>query len=157
MSRRRRAVKRLINPDVKHNDVTVAKFINMLMKWGQKSVAERIVYQALDKGSLTTKVPHAEFLDKSLNAIRPLLELKSKRIGGANYQIPVEVSYEQGILLAIRRLIKHSRKRNEKTMIDRLAAEMVDSLANRGGAVKERENIHKMAEANKAFAHLRFV
>lgn len=156
MSRRRRTRKTEVISDVKYSSPKIAKFIHMIMKWGQKSIAEKIVYQALDKASQLSQMPPVEFFEKVMDTVAPKVELKSKRIGGATYQIPVDVSPERRLTLALRLLIKYSRARSEKTMIDKLSGEMVDAAANRGGSVKERDNIHKMADANKAFAHLRF-
>jgi len=156
MSRRRRAEKRFLISDVKYNNLKIAKLINMIMMKGKKTVAEAIVYNALEKAAHSSNQPVDEMVEKVLDLIGPKVELKSKRVGGATYQIPFEVNPDRRLTLALRLLIKHSRLRQEKTMWERLAGEMTDALANRGGAIKEKDNIYKMAESNKAFAHLRF-
>ncbi len=158
MSRRHRAEKREILPDPKFGDLVLGKFMNVLMFQGKKSVAERIVYGALDKITKVLKGAEnaLELFHKALNNVRPYLEVRSRRVGGATYQVPVDVRPERGVALAMRWLIKAARARGEKTMIDRLAGEILDALNNRGGAIKKREDTHRMAEANKAFAHYRW-
>ena len=159
MSRRHRAEKREILPDPKFHDLTLGKFMNVLMESGKKSVAESIIYGALDKVYKVTKAANDNPLDgyhKALNNVRPYLEVRSRRVGGATYQVPVDVRPDRGVALAMRWIIKAARDRNEKTMIDRLAGELMDALNNRGGAIKKREDTHRMAEANKAFAHYRW-
>lgn len=156
MSRRHVAEKREILPDPKYKDQIVTKFINCLMYDGKKSVAEKIMYDTLDLLSQKTNKNHIEAFHEAINNVKPHLEVRSRRIGGATYQVPVEVRGERSTALAIRWLITLSRKRSEKTMIDRLSNEMIDACNNRGSAVKKKEDTHKMAEANKAFAHYRW-
>ena len=156
MSRRHRAEKRPVLPDPKFKDTTVSKFMSCLMYDGKRSVAEKIVYGAFDRiqekaGSEPVKVFH-----DALENVRPHLEVRSRRVGGATYQVPVEVRSERAQALAIRWLIDSSRKRGEPTMVDRLSAELLDAANNRGNAVKRREDTHKMAEANRAFSHYRW-
>ena len=157
MSRRRAAEKRSIFPDPKFNNVVLSKFINILMLDGNKSLSEKIVYKALEKASATIK--NKEPLDiflQALNNVKPGIEVRSRRVGGATYQVPVEVRSERAQALAIRWIVGASRKRNEKTMIDRLSAELLDAHENKGNSVKKREDTHKMAEANRAFSHYRW-
>jgi len=159
MSRRTQAPKRHILPDPKHDSELLAKFINMLMKSGKKSVAESIVYDALDMISERTGQPDAacvEMLEVALDNIKPMVEVKSRRVGGATYQVPIEVRPARRRTLAMRWAIDAARKRNEKTMAQRLAGELMDAADNRGAAVKKREDTHRMAEANKAFSHYRW-
>lgn len=159
MSRRHSADKREILPDPKFGDLVLGKFMNVLMVQGKKSVAESIIYGSLDKVQKVTKAANESPLEpfhKALNNVRPYLEVRSRRVGGATYQVPVDVKPDRGIALAMRWIIKAARARNEKTMIDRLAGELMDALNNRGGAIKKREDTHRMAEANKAFAHFRW-
>ena len=156
MSRRRDIPKREIIPDSKYRDVLVAKFVNRLMLDGKKSVAQNIFYQALDIiGERSKDEPFGVF-KKAVENVKPLLEVKSRRVGGATYQVPVEVRPERKVALAIRWLIGYARSRGEKSMEQKLAAEFMDAAINRGAAVKKREDTHKMAEANKAFAHYRW-
>ncbi len=156
MARRRVAAKRTVLPDPKFKDQTVAKFVNMLMLDGKKSVAERVVYGALDQVVERTKGEPVEMLTKALDNIRPMVEVKSRRVGGATYQVPVEVRAERRVTLAMRWLVEAARKRGEKSMDRRLAGEILDAVENRGSAVKKREDVHRMAEANKAFSHYRW-
>ncbi|MCH9780252.1 MAG: 30S ribosomal protein S7 [Alphaproteobacteria bacterium] len=156
MSRRRRAEVREILPDAKFGDKDISKFINNLMMQGKKSIAESIVYGALDIVAAKTKREHTELFHESVDKIKPHIEVRSRRVGGATYQVPVEVSQKRASALAFRWLIHASRKRGEKTMRDRLANEILDSLNDRGSAVKKRDDTHKMAEANRAFAHYRW-
>jgi len=156
MPRRRVAAKREILPDPKFGNITLAKFINHLMVSGKKSVAESIVYRALAKVEERTKSDPLELFDKALETIQPMVEVKSRRVGGATYQVPVEVRPSRRMALAMRWLVDASRKRGEKDMSLRLAGELVDAAEGRGSAVKKREDVHRMAEANKAFAHYRF-
>ena len=156
MSRRHRAEKREILPDAKYGDKILSKFMNNLMLDGKKSVAERIVYGALDRVEDKTKRAPVEVFHEALENIKPSVEVRSRRVGGATYQIPVEVRVERREALAIRWLITASRKRNEKTMEERLAGELMDAVNSRGTAVKKREDTHKMADANKAFSHYRW-
>ncbi len=156
MSRRHRAEKREILPDAKYGDQVLSKFMNNLMKDGKKSVAERIVYGALDRVEERTKRAPLDVFREALENIKPSVEVRSRRVGGATYQVPVEVRPERRDALAIRWLILASRGRNENTMEERLAGELVDAVNSRGSAVKRREDTHKMAEANRAFSHYRW-
>ncbi len=156
MSRRHRAEKREILPDPKFGDVVVSKFVNNLMVDGKKSAAERIVYGAFELIEQRAKTSPVSVFHEALDNVRPTLEVRSRRVGGATYQVPMEVRPDRAQALAIRWLIAAARNRNEKTMKDRLAGELLDAANNRGAAVKKREDTHKMAEANKAFAHYRW-
>ena len=156
MSRRRRAEKRVILPDPKFKDLVLSKFMNNLMFDGKKSVSEKIVYGAFDEIENKMKRPPLEVFHEALDNIKPSIEVRSRRVGGATYQVPVEVRPQRREALAIRWLIKASRDRNEKTMKDRLASELIDAVNTRGSAVKKKEDTHKMAEANKAFSHYRW-
>jgi len=156
MPRRREVPKRDILPDPKFGNVEVSKFVNTIMKCGKKSVAERIVYGAFDLIVSKTSKDPLEVFGLALGNIKPLVEVKSRRVGGANYQVPVEVRPSRRMALAMRWLRESARKRSEKSMGQRLAAEMMEAAENRGGAVKKRDEVHRMAEANKAFAHFRF-
>ena len=156
MSRRRRAEKREILPDPKFKDLVLSKFMNNLMLDGKKSVSEKIVYGAFDEIESKVKRPPLEVCHEALDNIKPSVEVRSRRVGGATYQVPVEVRPQRREALAIRWLIKASRDRNEKTMKDRLASELIDAVNTRGSAVKKKEDTHKMAEANKAFSHYRW-
>ena len=156
MSRRRRAEKREILPDPKFKDLVLSKFMNNLMLDGKKSVSENIVYGAFDEIENKMKRPPLEVFHEALDNIKPAVEVRSRRVGGATYQVPVEVRPQRREALAIRWLIKASRDRNEKTMKDRLASELIDAVNTRGSAVKKKEDTHKMAEANKAFSHYRW-
>ena len=156
MSRRHRAEKREINPDPKFGDLVLSKFMNVLMLDGKKSIAERIVYGALDQVEATAKTDAVTLFHQALENIAPQLEVRSRRVGGATYQVPVEVRSDRRQALAIRWLITAARGRNETTMIDRLSAELMDAANNRGAAVKKREDTHKMADANRAFSHYRW-
>ena len=156
MPRRRVVAKREILPDPKFGSQLLAKFMNHVMVDGKKSVAERIVYGALDTVAERKNGEPLELFEKALDNIRPMVEVKSRRVGGATYQVPVEVRPERREALAIRWLINASRARNENTMEERLAGELLDAVQSRGSAVKKREDTHKMAEANKAFSHYRW-
>jgi len=156
MPRRRVVAKREILPDPKFGNVTLAKFMNHVMISGKKSVAERIVYGALDKIQERGSNDPLETFEKALEAIAPMVEVKSRRVGGATYQVPVEVRPARRSALAMRWLVDYSRKRGEKSMALRLAGEIMDAAAGKGAAVKKREDVHRMAEANKAFSHFRF-
>lgn len=156
MSRRHAAEKREILPDAKYGDMVVAKFMNCLMLDGKKSVAEAIVYGALDKIEKRTGQDPLKMFHDALDNVKPALEVRSRRVGGATYQVPVEVRTERRQALAIRWLIDYARKRSESTMVDRLSGELLDAANNRGAAVKKREDTHRMAEANKAFSHYRW-
>ena len=170
MSRRRAAEKREVMPDTVYNDIVVTKFINFLMRKGKKGVAQKIFYTSLDKAiqraKTTTKDKGKDkekvtsdntggiaVLQAALNNVKPYFEVKSRRVGGSTYQIPVEVKSDRKLTLAIRWIINASKTRNGKSMIDKLSGELLDAYNNRGGAVKKKEEIHKMAEANRAFSH----
>jgi len=156
MSRRRAAERREILPDPKFGNLLLARFINMVMKSGKKSVAERIIYGALDQIQERGSNDPVEVLDKALENIRPMVEVKSRRVGGATYQVPVEVRAMRRTTLAMRWVIDAARNRSEKSMALRLAGELMDASESRGAAVKRKEDTHRMAEANKAFAHYRW-
>jgi small subunit ribosomal protein S7 len=156
MARRRVAAKREVLPDPKFKDQTVAKFINILMLDGKKAVAERVVYGALDQVVGKVSGEPVEMLNKALDNVRPMVEVKSRRVGGATYQVPVEVRADRRTALAMRWLVEAARKRGEKSMDRRLAGEILDAMESRGSAVKKREDVHRMAEANKAFSHYRW-
>jgi len=156
MSRRRVTEKREILPDPKYGDQILAKFINMVMRSGKKSIAEKIVYGALDEIGGKGKGEALEIFTKALENVRPLVEVKSRRVGGATYQIPVEVRQDRRTTLAMRWLVNAAKNRNEKNMGLRLAGELADASENKGTAIKKREDTHRMAEANKAFSHYRW-
>lgn len=156
MPRRREVPKREILPDPKYHNVELAKFVNVLMTRGKKSVAERIIYGALEHIEKKTGNDPLEVFTQALTNVRPLVEVKSRRVGGANYQVPIEVRSVRRNALAMRWLRDAARKRNEKSMDIRLAGELVEASEGRGGAVKKREEVHRMAESNKAFSHFRF-
>jgi small subunit ribosomal protein S7 len=156
MARRRDIPKRKILPDPKFRDRLVAKFTNVLMYDGKRSTAESIVYGAFDVIQERYKADALETFRKALDAVKPKLEVKSRRVGGATYQVPVEVRPDRRTALAMRWLTTYSRDRGEKTMVERLAAELMDAAQGRGAAVKKREDVHRMAEANRAFAHYRW-
>ncbi len=156
MPRRKRVIKREVLPDPKYHDPMVTIFINNIMKSGKKSVAEKIFYQAIDIVEQKLKQPGIDTFKQALNNIKPVLEVKPRRVGGATYQVPIEVKPERRTALAIRWMIIAAKARSEKTMRDRLAGEIMSANKNEGGAVKKKEDTHKMAEANKAFSHFRF-
>ncbi|RMF24247.1 MAG: 30S ribosomal protein S7 [Deltaproteobacteria bacterium] len=156
MARKGPAKRREILPDPKYKEVVVAKFINSMQLKGKKSVAERIFYGALDLIEERTQENGLETFKKALENVKPVVEVRSRRVGGATYQVPVEVRADRQLALAIRWIIGQARSRAEKSMRDRLAAELIDAANNRGAAVKKREDTHRMAEANKAFAHYRW-
>ncbi|MCO6186400.1 30S ribosomal protein S7 [Rhizobium sp. L1K21] len=156
MSRRHKAEKREINPDPKFGDLVVTKFMNAIMLDGKKSVAESIVYGAFDSVEGKAKQPPLDVFHSALENVAPHVEVRSRRVGGATYQVPVDVRPERRQALAIRWLIAAARKRNETTMVDRLSGELLDAANNRGSAVKKREDTHKMADANRAFSHYRW-
>jgi small subunit ribosomal protein S7 len=156
MSRRRVASKRVILPDPKYADQTVAKFINVMMRRGKKSIAEKIVYGALDQMAAKGQSEPSDAFKQALENIRPKVEVKSRRVGGATYQVPVEVRADRRTALAMRWLVDAAHRRGEKSMGLRLAGEILEALENRGAAVKKREETHRMAEANRAFAHYRW-
>ncbi|PIE65923.1 MAG: 30S ribosomal protein S7 [Deltaproteobacteria bacterium] len=156
MPRKGEIPKRKINPDPKFHDTLLAKFVNVLMYDGKKSVAERIVYEALDKIAERTGEDPVRVFKKAIDNVKPQLEVKSRRVGGSNYQVPVEVRPNRKTALAMRWIIRYSRARGEKGMVNQLAGELLDAAANRGSAVKKKDDTHRMAEANKAFAHYRW-
>lgn len=156
MSRRHSAEKRVINPDPKFGDIVISKFMNNIMLDGKKSVAESIVYGALDVVEGKLKQNPVEVFHTALENVMPAVEVRSRRVGGATYQVPVDVRAERKQALAIRWIISAARGRNERTMVDRLSGELLDAFNNRGSAVKKREDTHKMAEANRAFSHYRW-
>jgi small subunit ribosomal protein S7 len=156
MSRRHRAEKRVVNPDPKFGDIVLSKFMNSIMYEGKKSTAERIVYGALDRAQAKAKADPIALFRQALDNVAPAVEVRSRRVGGATYQVPVDVRLERKQALAIRWIITAARARNENTMEERLSAELIDAANNRGTAVKKREDTHKMAEANRAFSHYRW-
>jgi len=156
MPRRGKVKKRKIPPDPIYNSTLIAKFINVVMKDGKKSKAQKIVYGAMEEVKKKTKQDPLKQFEKAVENVRPLLETKSRRVGGATYQVPVEVNEERSISLAIRWIVKYARERAGKSMQEKLAAEVIDAVNKRGGAIKKREDTHKMAEANRAFAHYRW-
>ena len=156
MPRRREVPKRIILPDPKFGSLQIAKFVNMIMKGGKKSTAETIMYKALDRITEKAEGEATEVMEKALENVKPMVEVKSRRVGGATYQVPVEVRPDRRNALAMRWIIEASRKRGEKSMQLKLAGELMDASENRGSAVKKREDTHRMAEANKAFAHFRW-
>ena len=156
MPRRRVAAKREILPDPKFGNVTLAKFMNQVMVGGKKSLAERTIYDALDLIAERMKRDPVDVFEEALANVAPMVEVKSRRVGGATYQVPVEVRSSRQQALAMRWLVDYARKRGEKSMPQRLAGELIDACQGRGAAVKKREDVHRMAEANKAFSHYRF-
>ena len=156
MPRRRSPEKRKVLPDPKYKDIVLAKFMNNLMKDGKKSVAEKIVYGAFDQITKTSKDDPLMIFMKALEEVSPVVEVKSRRVGGANYQVPVEIRPSRRQALAMRWLVEAARKRSEKSMDHRLAGELADAAEGKGSAVKKKEDVHRMAEANKAFSHFRF-
>ena len=156
MPRRREVTRREILADPKYKNTLVAKFINKVMQQGKKSVAERILYHAMEIIQERTKEDPLKVFEKSVSNVKPVIEVKSRRVGGATYQVPQEIRPERRTALAIRWLIAYALERSEKSMEEKLAAELLDAANNRGGAIKKREDVHKMAEANKAFAHYRW-
>jgi small subunit ribosomal protein S7 len=156
MSRRHSAQKREVIPDPKFNDLVVTKFMNAVMKEGKKSVAERMVYGAFEKMETKGKANPLDLFRQALDNVMPAVEVRSRRVGGATYQVPVEVRSERRQALAIRWIIAAARARNETTLVDKLSGELLDAANNRGTAVKKREDTHKMAEANRAFSHYRW-
>ena len=156
MPRRREVPKRKINPDPKFQDRVLAKFMNDMMRKGKKSIAEQVCYKAMDLVAQRTNEDALKVFKKALDNVKPMLEVKSRRVGGATYQVPVEVRQDRRTALAMRWLIDYAKERGKKTMDQKLAGELIDAANNRGNAVKKREDTHKMAEANKAFAHYRW-
>ncbi|MBI4530787.1 MAG: 30S ribosomal protein S7 [Candidatus Latescibacteria bacterium] len=156
MPRRQRVVKRQILPDPKYNNVLAAKFINTLLRRGKKSLAERILYGALDLIERRTGQNGLEVFQRAVENVKPVVEVKSRRVGGQTYQVPVEVRADRRAALAMRWVIMYAKNRSEKTMVERLAQEFIDAARGDGGAIKKRDDTHRMAEANKAFAHYRW-
>ncbi len=156
MPRKGNVPKRDVLPDPKHNDKVIAKLINKLTSDGKKSKAEKIIYGALDTVEEKTKTESIKVFKKALENIKPVLEVKSRRVGGATYQVPVEVRPDRKLSLALRWLVGYAKARSEKSMVEKLAGELIDASNSKGGAVKKKEDVHKMAEANKAFAHYRW-
>jgi small subunit ribosomal protein S7 len=156
MSRRRAIRKKDIQPDAKYHDVTLAKFINYVMRRGKKSLAERVVYDSFDIIEKKTGQKGLDVFRKALENVKPVLEVSSRRVGGATYQIPIEVRSDRRMALAMRWLTSYARQRSERTMADRLANELMLAARNEGSSIKKKEDTHKMAEANKAFAHFRW-
>jgi len=156
MSRKKQAPKRILYPDAKYNSSVLAKFINFVMYDGKKATAEKIIYSALDKIKEKTKEDPIKVFNDAVNNIRPNLEVRSRRVGGATYQVPVEVKTKRSQTLALRWLLDATRNRKNKTMSDKLINEIMDASKNKGSAIKKREDTHKMAESNKAFAHFRW-
>ena len=156
MSRRKKAVKRPVPADPRYDSQTVSKFVNNLMNRGKKSLAERVFYSAMDLIEQRTGQPGVAVLKQALNNVKPTLEVKSRRVGGATYQVPVEVRPERRTALATRWILQYARERSEKTMADRLAAEVILASKGEGNAIKKKEDTHRMAEANRAFAHYRW-
>lgn len=157
MPRKKRAsLKREISADPKYHDKLVSRFINVLMWGGKKSVAEKVVYQAFDKISLTKKDDPVKVFKQALENVKPVVEVRSRRVGGANYQVPMEVRPDRRVSLGLRWMLGAARDRGEKTMQERLAAEILEALESKGAAIKKKEDVHRMAEANKAFAHFRW-
>jgi len=156
MSRRHAAEKREVLPDPKFGDLVVTKFMNALMLHGKKSTAERIIYGAFDRIQEKTSNDPVKVFHEAIDNVKPSVEVRSRRVGGATYQVPVEVRFDRRQALAIRWLVDNARKRSENTMVERLSGELMDAANNRGAAVKKREDTHRMAEANKAFSHYRW-
>ncbi len=156
MPRRMEAPKREILPDPVYNSQLVTKFVNVIMRDGKKTVAERILYDALDIVSETTEEDPMKIFKKAVDNVKPAVEVKSRRVGGSTYQVPIEVRPNRRLALSFRWLLDHARRRGEKTMKQKLAGELMDAAENRGAAIKKREDTHRMAEANKAFAHYRW-
>ena len=156
MSRKRKAPKKVFYPDAKYGSLVLAKFINFIMYDGKKATAEKIIYNTLDKIKEKTKEDPIKIFNDAIGNIRPNLEVRSRRVGGATYQVPVEVRAKRSQTLALRWLLEATRKRKNKTMSDKLFNEIIDASKNKGSAIKKREDTHKMAESNKAFAHYRW-
>ncbi len=156
MPRRREVPKRQVMPDPKHGERLVGKFINYLMRRGKRNIAESLLYKSFDIISEKTKEDPVKVFKKAIDNVKPVLEVKSRRVGGATYQVPIEVRPDRKVALAMRWLINYSKQRSGKSMVEKLAGEILDAYNNRGASVKKREDVHKMAEANKAFAHYRW-
>ncbi len=156
MPRRGRVKRRKLKPDTFYNSTLIQRFINTVMRKGKKTLAEKIVYSAMEKVKKQSKEDPLKIFEKAVENVRPVLETKSRRVGGATYQVPVEVPLDRSYSLAIRWLIRYAKERGGKSMVDKLSAEILDAVNNRGGAIKKKEDTHKMAEANRAFAHYRW-
>lgn len=156
MPRRGRIKKRNPKPDHFYNSTLISKFINAVMKKGKKSLAEKIIYGAMEQVKQKAKEDPLKMFEKAVENVRPMLETKSRRVGGATYQVPVEVSLHRSTSLAVRWILRYARERSSKSMVEKLAAEIIDAVHSRGGAFKKKEDTHKMAEANRAFAHYRW-
>jgi len=156
MPRRGTIKKRKLKPDHYYNSTLISKFINAVMKKGKKSLAEKIIYGAMEHVKQKAKEDPLKMFEKAVENVRPLLETKSRRVGGATYQVPIEVPMNRSTSLAVRWLLHYARERSGKSMVDKLGAEVMDAVNNRGGALKKKEDTHKMAEANRAFAHYRW-
>ena len=156
MPRRGKVIKRKVAPDQVYNSTLISKFISCVLRMGKKSVAERIIYVSMERVKQKTKEDPLKIFEKAVENVRPMLETKSRRVGGATYQVPVEVPLERSTSLGIRWLIKYAKDRAGKSMEEKLSAEIIDAVNNRGGAVKKKEDTHKMAESNRAFAHYRW-
>ena len=156
MSRKKRAPRKIFYPDAKYGSLTLAKFINFVMYDGKKTTSEKIIYEALEKIKGKTKDDPIKIFNEAINNIRPNLEVRSRRVGGATYQVPVEVKTKRSQTLALRWLLEAARKRKNKTMSEKLSYELIDASQKKGSAIKKREDTHKMAESNKAFAHFRW-
>lgn len=156
MARRRRAEVRKILPDPVYNDLVVAKFVNCMMEKGKKNIAQKIFYTAVENAGKKLNIDGLQAFKQAMENVKPIIEVRPRRVGGATYQVPMEVRSNRKVSLAIRWIINAARARNERSMVNKLAAEILDAYNNKGGAVKKREDVHKMAEANKAFAHFRW-
>jgi small subunit ribosomal protein S7 len=156
MPRRGKIKQRKPKSDHSYNSTLISKFINAIMMKGKKSLAEKIIYSSMEQVKKKTKDDPLKMLEKAVENVRPVLETKSRRVGGATYQVPIEVPLHRSTSLAVRWILRYAKERGGKSMIDKLAAEIIDAVGNRGGAVKKREDVHKMAEANRAFAHYRW-
>ncbi len=156
MPRRGKVKQRKPKSDHSYNSTLISKFINAIMMKGKKSLAEKIIYSSMEQVKKKTKDDPLKMLEKAVENVRPVLETKSRRVGGATYQVPIEVPLHRSTSLAVRWILRHAKERGGKSMIEKLSAEIIDAVNNRGGAVKKREDVHKMAEANRAFAHYRW-
>lgn len=156
MPRRGKVKKKKLKPDPFYNSILISEFINTIMKEGKKSLAEKIVLGAMERVKTKAKEDPLKMFEKAVENVKPMLETKSRRVGGATYQVPIEVPMSRSTSLSVRWLIRFARERGSKSMVEKLSAEIIDAVNNRGGAVKKKEDIHKMAEANRAFAHYRW-
>lgn len=156
MARKKREYKRIVNPDPRFGDVAVTRFVNVVMRHGKKAIAEKALYAAFDNMQKKTNENPIELFHKALQNVRPMVEVRSRRVGGANYQIPTEVPAERSHSLALRWIVAATEERTERSLAERIAGELLDAVQGRGGAIKKREDTHRMAEANKAFAHFKW-